>query len=105
MKFIRPILVNRHKEPFDIYIGRGTMWGNKFEVDNSKGWTRSIVIEMYREYFYECLENGTITVEDILSLSGKVIACSCKPKNCHGDVILEVFDEIIKLIESQNKLE
>lgn len=96
MKYVTPTVVNRHKESFDIYIGRGTKFGNKNEIDPSRGINRTIAIEMFREDLYNAIERGDITINDILSLSGKKLGCSCKPKCCHGDVIVEVFEEIVR---------
>lgn len=96
MKYITPIVVNRHKEQYDVYIGRGTIYGNKNEIDLSRGINRTIAIEMYREDLYNALERGDITIDDILALSGKKLGCSCKPKCCHGDIIVEVFEEIVR---------
>ena len=79
-------VVNRHKEPFDIYIGRGTPWGNPFEVN--KHGTREEVIEMYREW----LAGQWDLLDRLDELQGKVLGCSCKPKACHGDILAELAD-------------
>lgn len=101
MQYRTPVLINRYKsKDFDVYIGRGTKWGNPFPINEACGQTRLIVIEMYRHQMYEWLENGTITVQDILDLSGKTIACSCAPKACHGDIIIEVFNEIVSMMNA-----
>ncbi|AFC21599.1 hypothetical protein GAP32_149 [Cronobacter phage vB_CsaM_GAP32] len=99
MEYITPVLINRHKGEFDVYIGRGTIWGNPHPIDPGQGISRQISIEMYREHLYKCLEDGTITVKDVLSLSGKRIGCSCSPLPCHGDVIIEVFNCIVEMLE------
>lgn len=79
-------IVNRHTEPYDVYIGRGTVWGNPFEV--GKHGTREEVIEMYRVWF-----SGQWDLIDRLDeLRGKVLGCSCKPKACHGDILVELAD-------------
>jgi|SRR6478609_2636552 len=98
MKYITPVLVNRHKGEFDIYIGRGSKWGNPFPEDKAKGHTRQIVVEMYRDYLYTGLENGTFEIDDFLELSGLRIGCSCAPLVCHGDVIIEVFNTIVEML-------
>lgn len=98
MKYTTPVLVNRHKSDFDIYIGRGSKFGNPFPVDKSKGHTRQIVVEMYRDYLYTELENGTFKISDFLELSGLRIGCSCAPLVCHGDIIIEVFNTIVEML-------
>ena len=99
MKYVTPVLVNRHKcSTFDVYIGRGTKWGNQNSIDLKSGKTRQIVVEMYRHDVYNALENGTLTINDFLELSGKTIGCSCTPLVCHGDVIIEVFNAIVEML-------
>lgn len=98
MKYVTPVLVNRHKGEFDIYIGRGSKWGNPFPVDKAKGHTRQYVVEMYRQYLYDGLESGIFEIEDFLELSGLRIGCSCAPLVCHGDVIIEVFNTIVEML-------
>ncbi|AQW88673.1 hypothetical protein FDH34_gp148 [Serratia phage BF] len=99
MNYITPILINRHKEKFDIYIGRGTIWGNPHPIDKGAGISRQVSIEMYKDHLYSSIEAGTITIDDFLSLSGKRIGCSCAPLPCHGDVIIEVFNEIVAMLQ------
>lgn len=98
-ELITPVLINRHKGEFDIYIGRGTIWGNPHPIDLGQGISRSVSIEMYREHLYSCLEDGRILISDVLNLSGKRIGCSCAPLPCHGNVIIEVFNEIVEMLK------
>jgi hypothetical protein len=79
-------VVNRHDEPYDIYIGRGTIWGNPFEIPRDGN--REEVIEMYREW----LAGQWDLIERLDELRGKVLGCSCKPKACHGDILVELVD-------------
>lgn len=92
---ITPILVNRyHNIPYDVYIGRGTIWGNPVPIDKNLGITREMAVELYREHLIEQIEEGIITIQDFKNLSGKTICCSCSPRACHGDIIIEFFNEI-----------
>lgn len=77
-------VVNVKDEEFDIYIGRGSKWGNKF-IEGVDG-TREEVIELYKGDFLKSpwLHNNTIR-----QLQGKVLGCHCKPKPCHGDFLVE----------------
>lgn len=43
---MKTTVVNRHKASYDVYVGRGTKWGNPFEI--GKDGTRLEVIEKYR---------------------------------------------------------
>lgn len=85
-----PRVVHCKKEEFDVYIGRGSKWGNPYshkegtlaeEVVRS----RSEAIKKYEEYL---LSNQSL-MESLSELKGKTLGCWCKPKSCHGDVLLK----------------
>lgn len=78
-------VVNKYKEPYDVYIGRGSIWGNPYKLTSEDN--RNKVIEEYRKHLWEQLKTGDITKQDLLALDGKTLGCFCKPKKCHGDVI------------------
>ena len=82
-------VVNRHKEYFDIYIGRGTIWGNPY-----KDMPREKAIALFQPYFINQIKTGQITIDDVKSLYGKRLGCSCKPLPCHGDFIVRVVNKI-----------
>lgn len=84
-------VVHCKKEPFDVYIGRGSIWGNpyshktgtlaKFIVP-----TRKESIEKYEEY----LLNNPELMRRLPELKGKILGCFCKPnKSCHGDILMK----------------
>jgi hypothetical protein len=75
--------VNLKREPYDVYIGRGSKWGNPFVIGPDG--TREQVIERYRTYL---LANHDLCA-DLYELEGKCLGCFCKPLRCHGDVIVE----------------
>lgn len=81
-------VVNKFKEPYDVYIGRGSLWGNPFPINESVGDTREVVIEKYRQHLFQQVKRGDVTVQQLLELDGKTLGCFCKPKACHGDVIV-----------------
>jgi len=72
--------------PDEVYIGRGSKWGNPFVI--GKGGTRDEVIGKYREYIMR-----TELPEQVNELSGKILVCYCKPQSCHGDVLIELLGE------------
>lgn len=77
-------VVNKYKEPYDVYIGRGSKWGNPFPMENKSDEERDRVCDLYEEYFWNSnLKN------DLSELKGKVLGCYCKPKRCHGDFLAE----------------
>jgi len=83
-------VVNLKSEPYDIYIGRRSPFGNPFVI--SRDGDRDKVISLYRKYFYKRLEWDPEFEGKILALKGKVLGCYCKPLPCHGDIIVEYLD-------------
>lgn len=89
-------VVNLYKEKYDIYIGRArsgekpNKWCNPFKLNNSKDDNeRSEVLEKYRKHLWDQIKKGFITKEELLTLEGKRLGCFCKPKACHGDIIVK----------------
>lgn len=92
-------VVNKYKEPYDVYIGRGSKWGNPYShKDGTKAEfivkNREEAIAAYREFLWNSICNGTITKDQLLELDGKVLGCFCKPQACHGDVIVKAIEWI-----------
>ena len=85
-------VVNLKESEYTVYIGRPSKWGNPFKI--GKDGTRKEVLEKYRQY----LLNNKLLMEDILSLDGEILGCYCKPKACHGDIIVETIENIINPI-------
>ncbi len=86
---MRTRLVNRHRVPgFDIYIGRGSKWGNPFLIGQDG--TREEVIEKFREW----IQTQPELMASFHELEGKTLGCSCKPKACHGDVLIELLENM-----------
>ena len=84
LKYSKEIkVVNIKDEEYDVYIGRGTKWGNKFRegVDG----TREEIIQLYKQWF---LEKPWLQIDAVKELQGKVLGCHCKPKSCHGDILV-----------------
>lgn len=87
-------IVNKDKgEAYDVYIGRGTPWGNPFAIGD-EGMSREIVIEKYTQYFNDKFLNDEQKRKDLLSLRGKTLGCHCKPMSCHGDIIAEYLNSL-----------
>lgn len=80
-------VVNLKNDKYDIYIGRGSIWGNPFKI--GRNGTRKDVIEQYREY----IMNKPLLLKELPKLKGKTLGCFCKPLACHGDVLLELLDK------------
>ena len=83
-------VVNKRVEPFDVYIGRGSKWGNPFVMKSEAD--RERVIEQFRKYLWEQIEAGVVTKDELRALDGKRLGCFCAPKACHGDVIVAAIE-------------
>jgi len=88
-------LVNIRRTPaeqIDEYIDRRSDYGNPFKLKKDGGdYTREESVAAYREWFYS--ENKAELRERAKEeLKGKTLGCWCKPKACHGDVIVEFLD-------------
>jgi hypothetical protein len=86
-------VVHCKKEPYDIYIGRPSKWGNPFShlpgtLAKYKVETREESIEAYRKWI---LSEGKDLLADLHELKGKTLGCWCKPKSCHGDILIELL--------------
>lgn len=78
---------------YDIYIGRGSIWGNPYQIgiDGDRD-------EVIRKYKYD-FDRGFLRPFDnidknINEIKGKIIACHCKPQKCHGDIIADYVNSI-----------
>ena len=88
MKKPRVVHIRDRRETGDIYIGRPSKWGNPFRegVDG----TRAEVIAKYKGWIVEQKE----LMVQLPELSGRNLVCFCKPKPCHGDVLVELVSAL-----------
>ena len=86
------LVVHCKKDRFDIYIGRGSEWGNPFIINKHGG--RDEVIRRYEDIMRERLEKEPELKNKLLALKGKVLGCWCAPKKCHGDVLVKLIQEL-----------
>lgn len=81
-------VVCKDTDPYDVYIGRGSPFGNPYEI--GKDGTRDEVIENYRYHLFYQIDNYQIDFKLLLSLEGKTLGCYCATGiPCHGYVIIE----------------
>lgn len=85
-------VVNKYADAYTVYIGRGSKWGNPFthrELSTTKAQTkcatREEAIQAYRAYLLSSPE----LLDAIPELVNETLACYCKPKSCHGDILAE----------------
>jgi len=86
-------VVNRRTSDFDVYIGRGSRWGNDWShVEGTQALfmaaSREQAIQLYRERLWLQIVAGEVTLSDLAALNGKRLGCYCKPLACHGDVLV-----------------
>ncbi len=94
---MKTTIVNICLSEYDVYIGRSKYgrddtFGNPFIIGIEGG--RDKVIKLYKEYFLKRLKVDAEFARRIIGLKGKKLGCFCKPKACHGDVIVEYLDNI-----------
>lgn len=80
-------VVNVDQEDFDVYIGRGTRWGNKYRIGIDG--TREEVIEKYKR---DKLNDPYFFNDVIRQLQGRTLGCHCKPLPCHGDILVDIAE-------------
>lgn len=90
-------VVNKYKHPYDVYIGRGSKWGNpyshlqgtqaKYVVSN-----RQEAVDKFQEYIL--YGEGQHLLNDLHELQNKTLGCFCKPQACHGDILVELVETL-----------
>ena len=87
--------VNYNVEAYDVLIDRRTKWGNPFII--GRDGNRTEVIDKYRQWIGVNKELRGMLHE----LKGKRLGCCCKPKACHGDVLVEMVEaqEMMEMFE------
>ena len=85
-------VVNKYKEKYTHYIGRGSIFGNPFVM--GKDGNREEVINLYRHY----LRTHPKVLRAVDNLpKDAILGCFCKPLACHGDVIVEMYNKYWKI--------
>lgn len=81
------VVNKKQTKAYDVYIGRGSKWGNPFKIGEHGD--RDEVIRKYEDY----IRNSPELLEALPELKGKVLGCWCRPKACHGDVLIKLLKE------------
>ena len=89
------LVVHMKKAPYDVYIGRPSIWGNPF---SHKTGTQAQFQVASREEAIQKYEQWLLARPDLVNLAksvlkGKVLGCWCKPLACHGDVLARIANE------------
>lgn len=97
---MRTRVVHFKKEPFDVYIGRPSVWGNpfshkeltiaRFRVDSRKD-----AISSFEEWVRNSDDaDAQFIRKNAHLLLGKTLGCWCKPQACHGDVLVDLAENL-----------
>ena len=83
-------VVHCRKQKFDVYIGRPSKWGNPIKL--KRGDKREVILQKYRKWLLQQKD----LLAQVNELQGKILGCWCKPELCHGDVLAELADSLVK---------
>lgn len=78
----------------DVYIGRPSKWGNPFS--HRPGTAAKFLVSSREEAVAEYrrwIRTQPLLVASLGELVGHRLVCWCKPKLCHGDVLVELVRE------------
>jgi hypothetical protein len=83
------------------YIGRGSLFGNPFThlpLSRTKAQfqvkTEQESMACFESWFRERLANDVTLRQKLLELDGHELVCYCKPAPCHGDILINLIEEI-----------
>ena len=79
-------VVNKYRDSYDVYIGRGSKWGNPFRIGIDG--TREDVIKQYGDW----IQTQPHLLNSLEELRGKTLGCFCSPQACHGDILVELLN-------------
>lgn len=90
-------VVHCKKESYDVYIGRPSPFGNPFSHKQGTAAefyveTRDEAIDKYEEW----IRGRPELLAKLPDLIGKALGCWCKPKRCHGDVLVKLVNEMLE---------
>lgn len=84
-------VVNVKNSKYEEYIGRGSILGNPFVI--GKDGDREEVIKKYKNYIWNCLKvTRELEMLTAVEFEDCVLGCHCKPKECHGDIVISAVN-------------
>lgn len=91
----KKFVVHCKREPYDVYIGRPSLFGNPFThkegtIAQYKVASRDEAVSKFEEWLRAQPELVTKVKKE---LKGKVLGCWCAPLSCHGDVLSKIANE------------
>ena len=109
VKYIRPKYDNLAEwmnDKNNVYIGRrgivfidgkrfpnsDSIWANPY-VLKKYGGDRELVRKMYESYIRNRIVDENLQ-DELMKLDGKRLGCWCHPESCHGDILVQLIDEL-----------
>lgn len=89
-------VVHFKKESYDVYIGRGSKWGNPFTHIKDRQTAAKYIVDSREEAiakYKEWILTQPHLLEDLHELKNQNLGCWCAPLACHGDVLMELVKE------------
>ncbi|MCG7851405.1 MAG: DUF4326 domain-containing protein [Methanosarcinaceae archaeon] len=91
-------VINMKNEMCNVKVDRSSVLGNPFKI--GKDGNREEVIAKYRSYLNNCI----LVCDELNRLKDMpddtVLGCWCKPKSCHGDVVINA----VKYLKSRKEI-
>lgn len=90
-------VVHIRRDRYDIYVGRGSIWGNPFKM--GRDGDRREVLLRYKEYLLH--GEGRHLLARLGELEGKTLGCFCAnagglttpdETRCHGQILLQLLE-------------
>ena len=87
-------VINKYKEKYTHYIGRGSVFGNPFKIGIDGN--REEVIRKFERWIilHNCNLIDKLKKEIYNLPEDAILGCYCKPKPCHGDIIIKIWKEL-----------
>jgi hypothetical protein len=92
------VKINKKRDNFTLYIGRGwaglkeSKWHNPFHLYNYEK-DRKLVLRLYEQR----VRSSPELMAAIPELSDQILGCWCHPEECHGDVLVKIYKEIMNV--------
>lgn len=94
---MHPLVVHCKRDDYDVYIGRGSKWGNPFTHLPLDGTMASFQVKT-REEAIKRYRDWILTQPSLMAalpeLKGKRLGCWCRPQACHGEVLVELVRQM-----------
>jgi len=98
------IVVNLRQDPYDVYIGRAgrghhgyfgnpIVLGKKCSVCGKTHTKAGNTLPCFEIYFLDRIAKDDQFRRRIQALRGMVLGCFCKPRPCHGDIIVRWLED------------